>query len=159
MCENSKLLFYHTTFLVEFHDPLSSNTMKFHFANDLFTAHIQKTPFIQEQTRQMVEFTLLCDMTTFCTSHSSCVCASTFTVASYILILNSKRKLVTEMPLKQKMRIHSCLFHIFQHLTLKMNQNIKISIMNLFVSNTSVLHSTKIPFDKFYFRMLILGIK
>ena len=104
----------------------------------------KKTPFIQEQTRQMVEFTLLCDMTTFCTSHSkcSCVCASTFTVASYILILNSKRKLVTEMPLKQKMRIHSCLFHIFQHLTLKMNQNIKISIMNLFVSNTSVLHST-----------------
>ena len=55
-------------FFIEFHDPLSSDTMKFHFTNDLFTAHIQKTPFIQEQTRQMVEFTLLCDMTTFCTN-------------------------------------------------------------------------------------------
>ena len=85
----------------------------------------------------------------------SCVCASTFTVASYILILNSKRKLVTETPLKQEMRIDSFLFHIFQHLTLEMNQNKNKNIHNEFVFIEHITY----PFVKFYFRMLILEIK
>ena len=134
-------------FFVEFHDPLSSDTTKFHFTNDLFTAHIQKNSVHSRtnKTNGWVHTLVWHDDFLY---KCSCVCASTFTVASYILILNSKRKLVTERPLKQEMRIDSFLFHIFQHLTLEMNQNKNKNIHNEFVF---IEHIT--------FRMLILEIK
>ena len=64
--------------------------------------------------------------------------ASTFTVASYVLILNLKRKLVTEMPFKKKMR-KLMLFRICLHLTLKRDWSKKIIFWFDFILIISLL--------------------